>query len=290
MAPSGARWSIFTVNFPPAITQPPLAQIDAAGGTANFTVTATGTGPLSYQWQKDGANIPGATDPALAVANAQLANQGAYRVLVTNAFATATSAAVALTVNTPPSLVQQPASPTIFSGQTATLTVAATGSGPLVYEWFEGVASITTTPVGIDSSIFTTPVLASTRQYWVRVSNAFGVAQSATITVTVQPAIPVITSSLSLTAPVGQLFRHRIAATHTPTAFTATLLADGLALDPATGWISGLPTTAGVSSVALTAANASHTGTATLTLIITPALPVITSAATARGRAGELFS
>jgi hypothetical protein len=288
----GTVWSDavnLTVNIPPAITQQPQLQVVAAGGTANFSVTATGTGSLSYQWQKDGSDLPGEINPALAVPNAQLANEGAYRVLVTNAFGTATSTAVALTVNTPPSILQQPASPTIFSGQTATLTVPATGSGPLVYEWFEGVANTTTTPVGIDSSIFVTPILASTRQYWVRVSNAFGTAQSQTVTVTVLPAIPVINSSLNVSAPVGQLFRYRITATHTPTAFTATPLPDGITLDPATGWISGLPTTAGVTSVALTAANASHTGSATLTLTITPAVPVITSAATARARAGEPF-
>jgi len=159
-----------------------------------------------------------------------------------------------------------------------------------VYEWFEHASGSTTTPVGIDSSIFVTHVLTATRQYWVRVSNSFGTVSTDAATVTVQPNIPVINSSPTFSAAVGKLFAYRINATHTPTAFTASPLPDGLVLNTAIGWITGLPTTAGLSSVALGASNGSYTGTATLALTITPAVPVITSAATAQGRAGELFS
>ena len=62
---------------PPTVTQPPVSQKLPAGQAATFTVAATGPGPLQYQWQKDGTDIPGATGPSLTVANPTLADNGA---------------------------------------------------------------------------------------------------------------------------------------------------------------------------------------------------------------------
>jgi predicted extracellular nuclease len=89
--------------------------------------------------------------------------------------------------DTAPSIATQPASTTISSGGTATLTVEANGTAPLHYQWYEGSAGDTSTPVGSDSSSFTTPPLTSTTSYWVRVTNDVGSADSQTATVTVGP-------------------------------------------------------------------------------------------------------
>jgi hypothetical protein len=99
----------------------------------------------------------------------------------------------ALSVGTPadcvvPSITSQPQSQTIQSGQTATLSVAATGSGPFSYFWYQGTAGHYSQPVGGDSSSFTTPPLTSTTSYWVSVSNSCGGAGSATATITVEAA------------------------------------------------------------------------------------------------------
>lgn len=89
-----------------------------------------------------------------------------------------------------PSITSQPASQTITSGTTATMTVLASGT-PLAYQWYVGTTGNTATPVGTDSNSFTTPALTTTTNYWVRVSNSAGIADSntATITVNTPPAI-----------------------------------------------------------------------------------------------------
>ena len=60
---------------------------------------------------------------------------------------------------TAPSITTQPASQTITSGQTATLTVTASGTAPLSYQWYQGTSGTTTTPVGANAASFTTPAL-----------------------------------------------------------------------------------------------------------------------------------
>ncbi|MER7251718.1 ExeM/NucH family extracellular endonuclease [Kribbella sp. NPDC000426] len=88
---------------------------------------------------------------------------------------------------TAPAITTQPQDTTVTTGGTATLTVAASGTGPLSYQWFQGVAPDTANPVGTGAS-FTTPALATTTQYWVRVSGPGGQVDSRTATVTVGAA------------------------------------------------------------------------------------------------------
>ena len=82
----------------PSITQPPADTTVVRGGTATFSVTAEGEAPLTYQWRKDGVAIASQTSSTLTLANAQLADQAAYSVVVTNAVSSATSRDARLTV------------------------------------------------------------------------------------------------------------------------------------------------------------------------------------------------
>ncbi|ACB73617.1 non-reducing end alpha-L-arabinofuranosidase family hydrolase [Opitutus terrae] len=70
----------------------------AIGGSATFSVTATGTGSLVYQWQRNGADLPGATGPSLALPNVQSANAGLYTVVVSNGVESLVSAPASLHV------------------------------------------------------------------------------------------------------------------------------------------------------------------------------------------------
>lgn len=82
----------------PAITAQPAAQSVTAGGTATFTVTATGA-DLAYQWRRDGKDIAGATSATYTLANVQSADSGAsFTVVVKNGGGSVTSAAAVLTV------------------------------------------------------------------------------------------------------------------------------------------------------------------------------------------------
>lgn len=81
-------------------------------------------------------------------------------------------------------ITAQPQSQTILGGQTATLSVAAAGSGTLSYQWYSGTPGDTSYPVGTNSTRFTTPALTMTTSYWVRVSNKLGYVDSSVATIT----------------------------------------------------------------------------------------------------------
>ncbi len=95
-----------TVRTPPAITNQPMSVSVGAGTPVTFTVGATGTPPLGYQWRFNGTNLAGATAAGYSLPAAQTFNAGAYSVQVTNALGTNVSATATLTVTVPPVLLQ----------------------------------------------------------------------------------------------------------------------------------------------------------------------------------------
>ncbi len=122
----------------PTITTQPVSQTVDAGANVTFTVGAAGTAPLNYQWQKDGANISGATSSALTLASVTSSSAGSYRAIVSNSAGSATSAAASLTVNSQvvaPTITTQPVSQTVRAGSAVTFSVVATGTAPLSYQW-----------------------------------------------------------------------------------------------------------------------------------------------------------
>jgi glucose/arabinose dehydrogenase len=118
-------------STPPQITQQPANRTVPVGGTATFTVAASGSAPLSYQWHRNNADIAGATSPSYTTPPAALADNGTtYRCVVTNSFGTATSNAAVLTVttNTPPvATIVSPAAGSRYSAGT-TLSFSGTGT------------------------------------------------------------------------------------------------------------------------------------------------------------------
>ena len=100
-----------------------------------------------------------------------------------------------VTVNQPAAIVTHPASVTINRGGSTTLSVAASGTAPLTYQWYQGASGTTTTLVGTNSASFTTPTLTTTTSYWVKVTNAANPtgARSNTATVTVMP-LPIVSA------------------------------------------------------------------------------------------------
>jgi hypothetical protein len=91
--------AILTPLFPPTITSTPSNQAVVAGTQVTFSASASGTAPLAYQWQFDGASIPGATNTSLIISNALAANAGSYLFVATNPYGSATSAVAVLTVD-----------------------------------------------------------------------------------------------------------------------------------------------------------------------------------------------
>src|SRR6058998_1051276 len=203
----------FTANgatVAPTITTPPANQTVAAGQTATFTVVAAGTAPLSYQWQKNGANISGATSASYATPATTSSDSGAtFDVVVSNSAGTVTSNTATLTVNAAavaPAITAQPVSQTVTAGQTATFSVTAAGTAPLSYQWQKNGANIS----GATSASYTTPATTSTDNgatFDVVVSNSTGTVTSNTATLTVNAAAvaPAITAQpVSQTVTAGQ--------------------------------------------------------------------------------------
>lgn len=90
------------------------------------------------------------------------------------------------TTPTAPVITDEPDNQTIQSGATATLSVTATGTAPLSYQWYVGPTGDTSNPIaGADQSSYTTPALVAATSYWVRVTNAQGSDDSATATVSI---------------------------------------------------------------------------------------------------------
>src|SRR5208283_1671902 len=100
--------AVLTVLVPPVITAQPTNLSIVEGANAGFSVTASGTMPLSYQWQFNGAGVSGATGSSLTLSSVQPANGGSYTVVVTNVAGVVTSAVAVLTVLVPPVITAQP--------------------------------------------------------------------------------------------------------------------------------------------------------------------------------------
>jgi len=177
----------------PAITSQPASQTITAGQTATFLVTASGTAPLSYQWQKNGVAISGATSSNYTTPAETTADNGAqFAVVVSNSAGTATSNSAVITVNpapVAPSITTQPLSKTITAGQTATFSVSASGTAPLNYQWQKNGIAIS----GAASSSYTTPTETTSdngAQFTVTVSNSVSSITSNAATLTVNAAAP----------------------------------------------------------------------------------------------------
>jgi glucose/arabinose dehydrogenase len=95
-----------TVNAPPGITADPANQTVTQGQPATFGVSATGSTPLTYQWQRNQLDIPGANASSYTITAASMSDNGAkFRCLVTNSLGSATSNEATLTVQPPPPLL-----------------------------------------------------------------------------------------------------------------------------------------------------------------------------------------
>ena len=185
-----------TVLVPPAIVNPPADATIVAGNTVSFSVTASGTAPLNYQWRKNGTPISGATTATLTLANVATADAATYSVVIGNSAGSATSTDAVLTVQSPPAILTQPANQNTVLGNSVALTVAATGTAPLNYQWIKGGVAIVDGGNLSGSATSTLTISALTTNevdvYFVVISNFLGTATSASASISVNVA-PIIT-------------------------------------------------------------------------------------------------
>ncbi len=136
----GAEQRCYCVSAPDPVSVCP-------GTTALFEVTASGEGPLVYQWLYEstplvnGGDIAGADGPRLAIANVEDADAGAYSVQVSGPYGSVTSYAASLTVMAPTQIMAGAEDVDACPAETVVFSTTAIGEGALAYQWSrDGVA------------------------------------------------------------------------------------------------------------------------------------------------------
>src|SRR5947207_3822954 len=218
---SVAMLTVSAASVAPSITTQPASQTVTAGQSARFSMTATGTAPLTYQWKKNSVAIAGATSSGYTTPATTSSDNGAQvTVVVSNVAGSSTSSAATLTVSAAavaPSITLQPANQAVTAGQTAMFSVAATGTAPLAYQWNKNNVAIG----GANSSSYATPATTSSdngARFTVVVSNVAGstTSSAATLSVSAAAVAPSITiQPANQTVTTGQTAMFSVAATGT---------------------------------------------------------------------------
>ena len=190
-APDVDQSFLVLTNAKPIITADPTNVTVDLGSDASFSVSAT-TAPLNYQWRFNGLDLPGATSSTLLLPRTTTNQAGPYRVVVSNPLGAVTSVVAVLNVLAPPGvpqIVSQPHGQVGRAGETAALSVGATGNPTLLYQWYQGASPNTNGLVsGAIAANYTTPPLSTNTSYWVSVRNSLGMVDSVAAAVTVVPA------------------------------------------------------------------------------------------------------
>ncbi len=181
-----------TVNTPPTIGTQPADLTVIPGQNAAFSVVASGSQPLYYQWfYNTNTPLAGATSATLTLTNVQPGNAGSYSVVVSNATASITSSNAVLTVNTnpvAPVFLLQPVSVTAGEGDDAAFTAATIGTQPITYQW-----NLNGTPVpnATSNTLNLTGIqLSDGGNYTVTATNSIGATTSSVAVLTVVPVVP----------------------------------------------------------------------------------------------------
>ncbi len=136
-----------TVFIPPFILKHPQSIGTVVGDSAEFSISVIGSVPLSCQWQKNGVNIPGATDSVYTTPTVVLTDNNAqYRCVVSNSAGSVTSNIAILTVtenSIKPEITGNPEDVSVVAGDSTTFSVSATGTTPLLYQWQKNDSDIT---------------------------------------------------------------------------------------------------------------------------------------------------
>ncbi|MFN0134819.1 MAG: immunoglobulin domain-containing protein, partial [Phycisphaerae bacterium] len=192
-----------TVNTTASVSGQPSSASACSGGSAAFTVTASGSPAPTFQWRRgttnlvNAGNISGATTATLTINPVGSGDAASnYNCVVTNACGAATSNNATLTVNTGPAITGNPANAAACIGASAAFTVSATGSPAPTFQWRRGTTNLANggNISGATSATLTiNPVGAgdTASDYNCVVTNACGAATSnnALLTVNTEPAI-----------------------------------------------------------------------------------------------------
>jgi len=284
--------AVLKVILPLVITQQPTNAVVNPGTNVNFSVNASGQGPLTYQWLFNGLSIAdnvSATTSNLTLANVQLTNNGLYSAVIRDDYSTTNTTNASLIVKVRPIITQQPVGVTVAAGGTANISVTASGTLPMGFRWRKGIATMANanfTNVPFNTSVLSiTNVQASdATNYAVAVTNIVGapltgLSSNAYLTVVFPPTNQIASSGSNATFNVS-------AAGHVPLSIFYQWQFNGVDIAGETNNSLNLlnvqPTNAGTYGVVVTVTNtpaaalaiAPATFTAGLTVLVPPQITI----------------
>jgi len=164
------------LNSMPSIQEQPASLEICAGSEAAFSIKATGSEPISYQWMKNGEEIKGANSNNYRIPKTKPGDAGSYSLRVSNKCGFIESEGATLTINQMPSIEAQLSSQEACIGSAVAFLVAANGTEPLSYQWMKNGENIT----GATENSYGIPIasIGDAGSYSVMVSNKCGSTES----------------------------------------------------------------------------------------------------------------
>jgi len=189
---SSAAATLAVTNVGPTILTQPQDLTLIPGQDAAFGVVVAGSEPLTYQWYYSTSSLlTNATGASLTLSNVQPGDAGSYSVVVSNPVGSVVSSNAILTINTNPVLpifITQPASLTVWAGESASFSAVALGNSPVRYQWNKDGVPI---PGATSSNLTLTPVqLDDAGSYTLVASNSVGSTTSSNAILVVESRIP----------------------------------------------------------------------------------------------------
>jgi hypothetical protein len=257
-----------TVNTP--VTATPLSDVTVCPGDgATFSTVASGTGPFSYAWLKNGTLISGQNGSSLTLNNVGASDTATYSVIVSGACGSVTNNA-ALTVNVQVKVTVTPVSQTTLVGSNVTFSVTATGTG-LSYQWLLGGSVI-----GTSSSLTLNNVtIGQAGIYTVMVSGACGSPVTNNATLTVNVPVTVTVAPVNQTTLVGSNVTFSVTATGTGLSYQWLFGGSVVGTDSSLTLNNVTTDEAGIYTVIVSGAGTPVTNSATLTVNVPVSVTVL---------------
>lgn len=263
--PDGSNRQVLRITATLGVSLPPVSQLIAAGNQASFIVAPTEGMTATTQWQKNNANIIGATSNTYSIASAATTHAGTYRAVLSDGKSTAISSGAKLgVVNT-----LLPAVRTAMGGTIAVSVSAAAPTGTtLSYQWYRGATQLSNgvnTSGGVVSGA-TTAKLSITKATDSEEGAYTCVVGMDALSLTTQPADvkvvikPIVTLGPVPASIVSGALNWQLAANEYPTGFIVGGLPSGLAYNGITGLITGIPNVSGSFKINVSAKNVAGTG------------------------------
>lgn len=172
----------------PVFTLQPVSQTVILGSNLTLTATAQGSTLLSWQWYFGGSELLDATNSTFAITNTVASDAGDYTAIVSNEVGTATSQVASVTVAVTPVITLQPVSQGACLGATVTFTTDALAPQPYGWQWYSnGLAVANAASAALTISNLQASSFGSS--YWAVVTNAYGSATSALVSLSYSPVV-----------------------------------------------------------------------------------------------------